>query len=84
MPKLRVFYALVEEYEGLWTLVFPDLPGVSVTGDSRADVIDRGDKALAAVLAAQDVYPASYFDISNRDAVKLALQLGKALVAMPG
>lgn len=83
MPKLRIFYALIEEYEGQWTLVFPDLPGVTVVGDSRADVVERGDTTLTATLALHEIFPASYEDVSSRPAVKLALQLGKELVAMP-
>lgn len=60
MPKLRIFYALIEEYEGQWALVFPDLPGVTVVGDSRADVVERGDATLAATLALHEVYPGSF------------------------
>ena len=84
MPKLRVFYALVEEYEGQWMLTFPDLPGVTVVGDSREEVLDAGDKALHDALEGDpNLYPSSYFDISSRAATALAIQLGKELVAMP-
>jgi predicted RNase H-like HicB family nuclease len=84
MPKLRVFYALIEEYEGQWMLTFPDLPDIKVTADSRSEVVERGDVALQAALADAEVYPGSYEDVSTRPSVKLALQLGKELVAMPG
>lgn len=84
MPKLRVFYALVEEYEGQWTITFPDLPGVTAIAESRDEVIAAGDEALHRALAENpDVYPSSYFDISQRASIRLALQLGKELVAMP-
>lgn len=84
MPKPRVFYALIENYDDRWTLVFPDLPGVTIVGDTREQVLASGDIALHSALAADpNLYPSSYFDISQRAAVTVAIRLGKELVTMP-
>jgi predicted RNase H-like HicB family nuclease len=88
MPKLTIVYGLVDEHDGHFSISFPDVRRCDGRGLTREAAIDNGAMrlrkwALGEREAGRVFMPLSAQELGWDDAVKLALQLGMELVAVP-
>lgn len=83
MPKLTIVYGLVDENDGHFSISFPDAPRCVGRGLTRDAAIDNGADQLRRWAEGREFFPRTAQELGWDDAVKLALQLGMELVAVP-
>ncbi len=84
MPKLKIVYGLVDENNGAFSISFPDAPRCTGHGKTREAAIENGATRLRRWEArGGELYPRTSIELGWDDGVKLALQLGMELVAVP-
>lgn len=88
MPKLVIVYGLLDENDGVFSVSFPDAPKCTGQGVTRQQAIENGEERLRTWVgweekAGRTFTPRTTKQLSYDDAVKVALQLGMEMVAVP-
>lgn len=88
MPKIAIVYGVLDENDGRFSVSFPDAPKVTGYGETREQAIENGAQLLRKHVAqferaGKTFTPSTTKQLSYNDAVKVALQLGMELVAVP-
>ena len=88
MPRIIVVYGLLDENDGVFSLSFPDAPKATGHGRTRDQAVENGAQLLRKHVAQMEragktFVPRTTKQLSYDQAVKLALQLGMELVAVP-
>ncbi len=88
MQKVTVVYGVLNERDGAFTVSFPDAPRATGQGLTRDQAIEVAQLRLRAWVdrerhAGREFMPRPVQELAWDDAVKVALQLGMELVAVP-
>lgn len=88
MPRITIVYGVLDENEGRFSVSFPDAPKVTGYGTSREAAIEKGAQLMRKHVAAMErdgkaFAPRTTKQLSYDDAVRVALQLGMEMVAVP-
>ncbi|WP_423066140.1 hypothetical protein [Devosia sp. CN2-171] len=84
MPKLTIVFGLVDDHGDHFSISFPDAPRCTGHGMTRETATENGAMRLRKwVATGHEIYPRTAQELGWDDAVKLALQLGMELVAVP-
>ena len=83
MPKLIIVYGVLDDQGDRFSISFPDAENLTGRGKTREEAIDNGTLLLKGWAAKHALYPRTARELGWDPAVRLALQLGMELVAVP-